>query len=65
MLRTETTVTYDKNLTFMHAESSHRGSTGLTIVANAAIATGLTHLGAPQSFVFNFSLLYARVDIRI
>jgi len=39
-------------------------SAGLTIVANVAIATGPALLGAPRSFVLNFSSLYATVDIR-
>jgi len=40
-------------------------SAGLTIVANVAIATCPALLGATWSFVLNFSLLYARVDIII
>jgi len=40
-------------------------SGGLTIVANVAIATGPALLEASRSSVLNFSLLYARVDIRI
>jgi len=42
-----------------------RTSAGLTTAANVEIATSPALLGAPRSFVLNFSLLYARVDIRI
>jgi len=37
-------------------------SVGLTIVANVAIATGPTFLGAPQSFVLN--LFFSTCNIR-